>query len=220
MEIKRKIGKELGHASVVTVRSHLPSIFVFSDPQSIFILFFISSPGSFCHTHCRCFFLLHLSTALLRRCCGAVTEPSSPVELSRTSSTLQSASFSKESLSALFNIASVFFQSRKTKLPTLPPPVSNYPPAKPSRCAPNTSTSTIAAVPTQKEMSSTAPNEAHLALGCASKSADERATTAPNTAANRRDSLQKQSPGFKGDRSVIFPTNGLDIGVAERRASQ
>lgn len=116
--------------------------------------------------------------------------PSSPVELSRTSSTLQSASFSKESLSALFNIASVFFQSRKTKLPTLPPPVSNYPPAKPSRCAPNTSTSTIAAVPTQKEMSSTAPNEAHLALGCASKSADERATTAPNTAANRRDSLQ------------------------------
>lgn len=42
--------KNQGHASVVTVRSHLPSIFVFSVPQSIFILFFISSPESLFHS--------------------------------------------------------------------------------------------------------------------------------------------------------------------------
>lgn len=39
-------------------------------------------------------------------------------------------------------------------------------------------------------MWSIVPNEAHLALGCASKSADGRATTAPNTAASHHDSLQ------------------------------
>lgn len=202
------------HASVVTVRSHLPSIFVLSVPQSIFILFFISSSKSLFHS------VIPTAVASFcciyrRRCYGVVAAQatsescSTPWDCTNSDeSELFKTLFTRRVVQNIINTPIRQLFKKKASRPSLVQYClrllsiekkksfqvyhrqSPTTPAKPSRCAPNTSTSTIAAVPTLKEMSSTAPNEAHLALGCASKSADERATTAPNTAASHRDSLQ------------------------------